>query len=84
VVLTKASRVDLADSALPAPAAGFGEEDVYSDLVDKAAWVPGRGELDARVAGVTGRSLTSNRLRLLRVVAPLRYLAAVIQRTRGG
>ena len=36
-VLTKASRVDLADSALHAPAAGFGEEDFYPDLIDKAA-----------------------------------------------
>ena len=36
-VLTKASRVDLADSALHAPAAGFGDEDFYPDLIDKAA-----------------------------------------------
>ncbi len=36
-VLTKASRVDLADSALHAPAAGFGEEDFYPDIIDKAA-----------------------------------------------
>ena len=36
-VLTKASRVDLADSALHAPSAGFGEEDFYPDLIDKAA-----------------------------------------------
>ncbi len=36
-VLIKASRVDLADSALHAPAAGFGEEEFYPDLVDKAA-----------------------------------------------
>ena len=32
-VLTKASRVDLADSALHAPSAGFGEEDFYPDLM---------------------------------------------------
>jgi death-on-curing protein len=36
-VLIKASRIDLADSALHAPAAGFGDEDFYPDLHDKAA-----------------------------------------------
>jgi death on curing protein len=36
-VLAKASRVDLADSALRAPAAGFGDQDFYPDLIDKAA-----------------------------------------------
>jgi death on curing protein len=36
-VLVKASRVDLADSALHAPQAGFGEDDFYPDLFDKAA-----------------------------------------------
>lgn len=36
-VLAKASRVDLADSALHAPAAGFGDEDFYPDPYDKAA-----------------------------------------------
>ncbi len=36
-VLTKAARVDLADSALHAPAAGFGDEDFYPDVLDKAA-----------------------------------------------
>ena len=36
-VLAKSSRVDLADSALHAPAAGFGDEDFYPDLIDKAA-----------------------------------------------
>jgi death-on-curing protein len=36
-VLVKAARVDLADSALHAPQAGFGEEDFYPDLFDKAA-----------------------------------------------
>lgn len=35
--LSKASRVDLADSALHAPAAGFGDEDFYPDIYDKAA-----------------------------------------------
>ncbi len=35
--LAKAPRVDLADSALRAPAAGFGDEDFYPDIYDKAA-----------------------------------------------
>ena len=35
--LVKASRVDLADSALHAPSAGFGDEDFYADIYDKAA-----------------------------------------------
>ena len=36
-VITNASRIDLADSALHAPAADFGDEDFYPDLHDKAA-----------------------------------------------
>jgi len=36
-VLAKASRLDLADSALHAPAAGFEDQDFYPDIVDKAA-----------------------------------------------
>jgi len=36
-VLAKASRSDLADSALHAPQAGFGEEEFYPDINDKAA-----------------------------------------------
>ena len=36
-VLAKATRVDLADSALAAPAAGFGDHEFYPDLCDKAA-----------------------------------------------
>jgi death-on-curing protein len=36
-VLVKASRLDLADSALHAPAAGFEDQDFYPDIVDKAA-----------------------------------------------
>jgi death-on-curing protein len=36
-VHTAASRVDLADSALHAPAAGFEEQDIYPDLIDKSA-----------------------------------------------
>jgi len=35
--LIKASRVDLADSALHAPRAGFDDTDYYPTLVDKAA-----------------------------------------------
>jgi death-on-curing protein len=35
--LTKASRIELADSALHAPAAGFGDDDFYPDVYDKAA-----------------------------------------------
>ena len=36
-VLAKSSRSDLADSALHAPQAGFGEEEFYPDIFDKAA-----------------------------------------------
>jgi death-on-curing protein len=36
-VLAKSSRIDLADSALAAPAAGFGGQEFYPDLFDKAA-----------------------------------------------
>jgi death-on-curing protein len=36
-VLAKASRIDLADSALAAPAASFGGQEFYPDLFDKAA-----------------------------------------------
>ncbi|MDQ1438574.1 MAG: death on curing protein [Acidimicrobiaceae bacterium] len=36
-VLAKASRLDLADSALHAPQAGFGDDDFYPDAIDKAA-----------------------------------------------
>ena len=35
--LAKSSRLDLADSALHAPSAGFGDEDFYPDRYDKAA-----------------------------------------------
>lgn len=35
--LAKVSRSDLADSALHAPAAGFGDDDFYPDVFDKAA-----------------------------------------------
>lgn len=34
--LAKASRMDLADSALHAPAAGFGDDDFYPDVHQKA------------------------------------------------
>jgi death on curing protein len=37
VTLTKVSRVELADSALHAPQAGFGDDDFYPDIIDKAA-----------------------------------------------
>ena len=36
-LVTKVAKLDLADSALHAPAAGFGDDDFYPDLVDKAA-----------------------------------------------
>ena len=36
-VVMKVANIDLADSALHAPAAGFDEEDFYPDFVDKAA-----------------------------------------------
>ena len=36
-LITKVAELDLADSALHAPAAGFGDDDFYPDLVDKAA-----------------------------------------------
>lgn len=35
--LLAATKLDLADSALHAPSAGFGEQDLYPELVDKAA-----------------------------------------------
>lgn len=35
--LSKAGRIDLADSALHAPAASFGDHEFYPDVVDKAA-----------------------------------------------
>ena len=35
--LAKISRVELADSALHSPSAGFGDQDFYPDLIDKAA-----------------------------------------------
>ena len=35
--LAKASRIELADSALHAPAASFGGEEFYPGLIDKAA-----------------------------------------------
>jgi death-on-curing protein len=36
-VLAKSGRIDLADSALHAPMAGFGDEDFYPDIADKPA-----------------------------------------------
>jgi death on curing protein len=35
--LIAATKLDLADSALHAPSAGFGDQDLYPDFVDKAA-----------------------------------------------
>jgi death-on-curing protein len=35
--LLTATKLDLADSALHAPSAGFGEQDLYPEFVDKAA-----------------------------------------------
>jgi death-on-curing protein len=35
--LSQVTNLDLADSALHAPAAGFGDEELYPDFVDKAA-----------------------------------------------
>jgi death-on-curing protein len=35
--LIKATKLDLADSALHAPSAGFGDTDFYPDFLDKAA-----------------------------------------------
>lgn len=43
--LSRASRVDLLDSALHAPQAGFGDEEFYPSLVEKAA------VLAVRIAG---------------------------------
>ena len=36
-VLSKAARIDLADSALHAPSASFGGQEFYPDVIDKAA-----------------------------------------------
>lgn len=35
--VSRVARLHLADSALHAPAAGWGEDDLYTDFVDKAA-----------------------------------------------
>ena len=40
--LIRASRVELADSALHAPQAGFGDTDFYPDVYDKAAVLASR------------------------------------------
>ncbi|MGH9090436.1 MAG: type II toxin-antitoxin system death-on-curing family toxin [Acidimicrobiales bacterium] len=37
VVLAKAARIELADSALHAPSASFGGEEFYPEVIDKAA-----------------------------------------------
>lgn len=41
-VVAKVARLDLADSALHAPSAGFGDDDFYLDLLDKAAVLTSR------------------------------------------
>ena len=54
-VLMKASRLDLADSALHAPSAGFEDQDFYPDIVDKAAVPPDRGGvMDTRCSSLVG------------------------------
>ncbi len=50
-VLMKMSRVSLADSALHAPQAGYGDVDLYPDFVDKAAG--GRGEAPSSAGGAS-------------------------------
>lgn len=35
--ITRVAKLDLADSALHAPAAGFGEVEFYPDFIEKAA-----------------------------------------------
>jgi death-on-curing protein len=52
-VLAKVSRADLADSALHAPAAGFGEEDFYPDT-HAAVW-PGITRCPMATSGPHGR-----------------------------
>jgi hypothetical protein len=57
--LTKAARSDLADSALHAPQAGFGDVEFYPDIYDKAAVLASPN--DRRLTGpsmpVTAREL---------------------------
>jgi death on curing protein len=57
-VLIKAARVELADSALHAPSAGFGDDDFYPDLADKAA--SGRNPRPSGRAGSSGRGSQSS------------------------
>jgi death-on-curing protein len=48
----KARRVNLADSALDAPRAGFGDADFYSDLyldLNGCRWVDGQPDVDEAV-----------------------------------
>ncbi|MCA1702655.1 MAG: hypothetical protein LC808_05065 [Actinobacteria bacterium] len=47
-VLTRASRLELLDSALHAPQAGFGDQEFYPEFVDKAAAGPPRLSGDRR------------------------------------
>jgi hypothetical protein len=48
MTLTKASGLELLDSALPAPQAGFGDEDIYPSIEQ----APKRRSLPPRRAGV--------------------------------
>ena len=50
-VLAKASQLDLADSPLHAPAAGFADQEFYPDIVDKAAVLTCRPCVDRTVSG---------------------------------
>ena len=57
----KVSRSDLADSALHAPRAGFGDEDFYPDLLDKPAVLTCRLHTrSTRVGSATGCGLGSS------------------------
>ncbi|HXH58285.1 hypothetical protein [Iamia sp.] len=47
--LARASRVDLLDSALHAPQAGFGDEDFYPSLAEKAAVLVPDDEMTRRL-----------------------------------
>ena len=51
--LTKASRVDLADSALHAPQAGFGDEDFYPDLLTRQQCFAGGSHATTRCLTAT-------------------------------
>jgi len=54
--LSRSSRIDLLDSALHAPQAGFGDEDFYPSLIEKAA------VLIVRIARNHARPVVNKRL----------------------